>query len=431
MSWGATIGIGFLTGLIGACAAVYLTYLCIVWFGLSRGDGGDLGYYIVFIPAGMIGGFLIGVITSRFVAGFWAGQGVSAAIALGICVAIGFVARTYGEVAPEIDGDTLVVDVELKCPRGWQPDNKAKSARGNNCWLQPLGPGMRMGRSVPGSVNWSSAREVDGQWIAPCSVHLFTSRENRYVRVILGGKTDVTFLLDLPERPSVANKQWSEWSNKHFSHETGKPPVTDYFYRARIERVSEVVDAAAAARNAEYEKREKAVAALSDDAPILEWLPYFESPDGAPSSFAWGGADRRERRVLTPRVLELAPLLVSDDRTTKRRAVFALGSLYNTPPQLVEPLAKAGLLTVDLIREARAKALGPDDPDVAAEDKAGEYFNVWRNAVLNASPAEAPKFRDVLEQIEREASSSKNGSIEIVARTAREDLDKLKTDPPQ
>ncbi|HEY3741426.1 MAG TPA: hypothetical protein VGL53_16355 [Bryobacteraceae bacterium] len=423
MSWGATIGIGFLTGLIGACAAGYLTYLCIVWLDLSRNDGGDLGYYIVFIPAGMIAGFVIGAVASRFVPGFWAAQGLSTAIVLGICIAIGFVARSYGEVAPEIDGDTLVLDVELKIPRGWQPDNKAKSDRGSNCWLQPMGPGMRLGRMVSGGV---SLKNDDGQWIASCGVRLFTSRENRYVRVILGTKTDVTFLLRLPPKPGVAQKQWSDWSNQGFSHETGKPPVTDYFYRARVERVSEVVDAEAAARNARYEAREKAMNALPDNAPIPEWLPFFESADGTPSTFAWGGADRRERRVMTTRVLELGPFLASNDRREKRLAVFALGSLYNTPPLLVEPLAKAGLLTIDLIREARAKALSPDDPDVDAEERVGQFFNLWQNAVTNAGPAEAPKFRDVLEQIEREASPSKTGSIEIIARTVREDLEKLK-----
>jgi hypothetical protein len=88
-------------------------------------------------------------------------------------------------------------------------------------------------------------------------------------------------------------------------------------------------------------------------------------------------------------------------------------------------LASAGLLTIDLIKEARAKASSPEYPDVEAEEKVGQFFNQWRSAMTNAGPAAAPKFRSVLEEIEREANTSKTGSIEIIARTAREDLAKM------
>src|SRR5579864_2549871 len=81
--------------------------------------------------------------------------------------------------------------------------------------------------------------------------------------------------------------------------------------------------------------------------------------------------------TVAARVLELAPLLASSDRTVMRQAVFALGSLQDTPEPLVEPLIVAGRLMIDLIKEARTL----DHPDLGAERRALQYFGMWRNAM--------------------------------------------------
>ena len=59
VSWGTTIGVAFLTGIAGAASAGYLTYWCIVWYRLASHDGGDLGYYLVFIPLGLLADSLL------------------------------------------------------------------------------------------------------------------------------------------------------------------------------------------------------------------------------------------------------------------------------------------------------------------------------------------------------------------------------------
>src|SRR5579872_6483822 len=103
MSWGSTIGVAVLTGIVGAVSALYLTSLWITWYRLGRNDGGDLAYYVVFVPAGLLAGLALGALISRFVPGFWAAQGASLAVVLGLYAAIGLVGRMYGEVAPELD----------------------------------------------------------------------------------------------------------------------------------------------------------------------------------------------------------------------------------------------------------------------------------------------------------------------------------------
>jgi hypothetical protein len=48
----------------------------------------------------------------------------------------------------------------------------------------------------------------------------------------------------------------------------GGPPVTDFAYRCRIKRISEIRDEAAAAVSAFWEERDKAAKAIPEGAPV-------------------------------------------------------------------------------------------------------------------------------------------------------------------
>lgn len=431
MNWGTTIGVALLTGLTGAFSAGYITYLCIEWYRLRSHEGADLGYFIIFVPLGLLSAFAIAIVIARKSAGFWPALGMSLGVVIAMSVVIGLVARMYGEVAPELDGDKLVLQVELRYPRGWQPDaetgGETRRPESRSCQLQPIGPGFRSGPSIGGNVDWKRAEQVDGQWVVPCEVALFSSRENRMVAMSLG-KTWVEFNLRLPANPRAENQKWGPWISEGFSHETGKPPVTDYAYRCRVKRVSEIRDEASAAVNAFWEERDKAAAAITPNDPIERWLPLFEDPDGSPAVYRWGGAERMECKAVAARVLELAPLLASSDRKVMRQAVFTLGTLFETPEPLIEPLLVAGRLNLELIKEARERSKTKEDRDHGAELRAGQYFDMWSRAMNNAGPAGASRFRPILVEVEREASASTTADLYSIASRAREYLEKL--NPP-
>jgi hypothetical protein len=165
MSWGSTIGVAFLTGIAGAASAGYLTYLCVIWYRLQTHDQGELGYYIIFVPLGLLAGFAIGVVLGRIIPGFWAAQGWSLGVVLGLCAIFGLVARMYGEVAPELDGSRLLLQVELKCPRGWQPGYETQKPGGSGCQLQPLGPAFAWAHQC--KAQWIGSRlnrSMDNGW---------------------------------------------------------------------------------------------------------------------------------------------------------------------------------------------------------------------------------------------------------------------------
>lgn len=80
---------------------------------------------------------------------------------IGLRVIIGLVARMYGEVAPELAGDRLMLQVELKCPRGWQPDDETRRPEGRSCRLQPIGPGSRMAHRS--KAPWTPDRDLGAE----------------------------------------------------------------------------------------------------------------------------------------------------------------------------------------------------------------------------------------------------------------------------
>jgi hypothetical protein len=428
MSWAATIGTGIVTGLAGAVGAGVLTYFTCEWYGLRRNDGADLGYYIVFIPVGILCGFAIGAIISRMVPGYAAAQALSLGAVIAICALGGFVSRLYGEVPPELDGDKLILHVELKYPPDWEPDREAKRPEGRFCDIRPMGPGHRMGARSGGNVIWEDRRQENGQWVVPCDVRLTSSREVRYVSETLG-KSWAQFYLHMDGRPSNKNKEWSPWISEGFSYRDSTGPVTGYSYRYKVERISAIRDREGAAANAFWNAREQALAALTDDAPMEQWIALFEDPNGTPAGSRWGGAERRERKVVSARVLELAPLLQSKDPKVMRQAVFALGALYETPQELVQPLVVAGQLVPELIREARATPVTDDDPGTSqekAQTRALQYFSMWKNAMNNLKPAPDARFRPVLAEIVREAEATPmKGDVEILVREAKESLQKV------
>src|SRR5277367_89617 len=120
MSWGSAAGVVALTTVAGGFAGAGLAAFLIKALQISNFEGGS-GYFAVFVTLfGVAGGFVVGLITALAVhSSFWVAQGCAVGILVALTIVAGVIAVGVQDDGPKLDGDKVVLEVELKCPRDW------------------------------------------------------------------------------------------------------------------------------------------------------------------------------------------------------------------------------------------------------------------------------------------------------------------------
>ncbi len=244
MGWPGSIGVGVLTAATAALLAGWVTNLSVGWYRISSFEGKS-GYFVIGMALlGLIGGLVIGIVTSRLVAagtapGFLKSLGLAQGFALGLIAVIGGTARLLADVPPRLDGEELLVAVEIRWPQG-QPLPEETDTAG---WRVRLGSSVRntMRAQEIGPLWREDARQEEGRWIVPGAVGLFTSRGKRTIDVLPEGILDRGFLIPLPSRPGREFLEWSEWLPRA---RDGEPALAErYRYRFRVVPTSQPVRA--------------------------------------------------------------------------------------------------------------------------------------------------------------------------------------------
>ena len=378
MGLGTTLVIAFFTGVVGAVAGAWLAPHCVAWYDMNTRDGGD-GYFLVALSTlGVFTGFVIGAVTSRMVtSGFWPAQGYALLWILSGFLITALLARWLGEIPPLLNDQPLLLQVELKCPRGWQPDRKLKTEY-LFCSLQSQGrfPGNQ-GRVVDTSISLRSAIQTDPEWILPCSVKLFSSRASRHLLIVLGSAARLEFPVSLPAEPGLADLAWTNWM-------TGS---SGYQLRCRVKPSAAVQKETDDANQAASDAILAAAAAVPSDAPLDRWLHFFEDGEsGLPPSERGKTIPPRATQTLSARASELAAPLRSADTKLARRAIFAAATLDHLPTELAAPLAEAGSVVVELIKAAQAAEI-LDDTDLEPATRAKICFYQWTRSMTQFGAA--------------------------------------------
>jgi hypothetical protein len=288
-----------------------------------------------------------------------------------------------------------------------------------------LGSGFRLYKSANtnsdfllGRITFQPVPEFGGQWVVSCAVDLDKTKSTRHVGIRVGNRTDLDIQIPLPRHPGPAFKQWSAWSKT----------AVDYEFRFRIQRKTDYQQAHPDPTAVFMEARGKALEAMSPDAALAQWLPFFENE--RERAIANLECAHPEVAVVAARPDELLPLLRSKDPTIVRRAVFAAATLKQIPPSLIDVLAASGRHAIDLIHQARANSL-PNDPDSVAENTAYTFFFYWNDAMDRAGDAALPVRRAVLEEIAREVhGATGHGSLQLIAEQVTKELEKLGSQAP-
>jgi hypothetical protein len=243
MSWILSIAVACITGIFTLFASGYVADLTVGWYRISSFEGAS-GYFVVFMAlVGGVAGFIVGLITSRAVAarprpGFLKSLGFSCASVAVLLAATAGTARLLADIPPEIDGETLFLLVELRWPARSDVPPPASLPEAGYVRLGTA-TGTVVRKQEDGPLFLDSAHQVDGRWVVPGVVGIFTSRGQRVVDIGSGTKPLAGFVVPLPAHPGPAQYDWSDW----LPHaRPGEAPLPDQFtYRFRVVRMSQPI----------------------------------------------------------------------------------------------------------------------------------------------------------------------------------------------
>jgi len=244
MNWTSSLFVALLTGAAGMVVSGAIAALAVDWYHIPAREG-ESGYFVVLLALlGLVAGAVVGVVGSRIVAsaahpGFFRALALSLAAILALAGGIGGVARLLADVPPEIDGEPLLLVVELRMPEGDTASPAAIPGEGY-LRLHSVPALSHTVRATESGVLWKEdARQEAGRWLVPGAVSLFTSRGKRMLEISLDGEHSAGFVVPLPGHPGRSHLQWSDWLPRA---RPGTPaPPAPYSYRFRVQRWVEPV----------------------------------------------------------------------------------------------------------------------------------------------------------------------------------------------
>ena len=121
MSWIASFLVALLTAAVGLVLAGFIASHAVSWYRISSFEGGA-GYFVVGMALlGFVIALAIGLVASRIVAasahpGAWRAIAWSQLVVIGTAAIIAGIARFSADVAPKLNGEELLLMVELRWP---------------------------------------------------------------------------------------------------------------------------------------------------------------------------------------------------------------------------------------------------------------------------------------------------------------------------
>lgn len=410
MNWPISFLVAALTGVLGLFSAGLVAAAYAHWYNVSTREGAA-GFMIVSVAIlGGIAGGIVGLATARLLAGanFWKATGCSLGLVLGIAVLVMLLFYLLADIPPELGGNALRLEVEIKLPAG-----QAKQS-GKGAFTLGSVINHRQRAAQPGALHLDQARRENDRWIVPADAHLFTMRGRRTITAEVAETNIARFIIPLPARPDSAFEQWSEWLPQP---RAGEPPWPENktAYRFRVQRILPPPP-----EPTEAEVKAKEFAALKPDAPLEQWLPFL---------FASPNAERTAAVVqrINERQCELARLIGSTDERMRERASEAVKYVQNPASEVTEAVIAEGRAIAAGIRNFNE--LKADDPKL--HELLGELrtrFNHWRQAWWSLSHRLGVDGRPPVQEIYDLATVRARGTgmdeIEVNARVILDELNK-------
>lgn len=421
MNWLLTTLTGLLTGVVGLFSVGFLGSLCVDWYRVSPREGGA-GYFVIALALlGAVVGFILGLVTTYFVApdhtglGFLKTLGSSAGVVVTLTGTAMLLCWMLADIPPTVDGRELRLEVELRLPPGEalpviteQAKNNFEMARVSN---------HRRASSWCGEYDFAKARETSGRWIIPASVFFFTRRGMRVIEIQMEGRPMEGFGLSLPANPGTRFTEWSDWLPRMIAKDQPWPD-TKLSYRFRVRPIVPPPPAPT-----QEELDAKKFAGLTSDAPLAQWLDFVDDqtvPERAKAAMA----------VVSTRQIELAGLISNQDARLREKALSAVPSLRKPTTEITEAtLAEGREIAAGLRRFNEMKKEDPEFYNVQVELRT--RFNYWKQAWWTVHQIQNLDGRPPVQEIFDLANVRATGtSMDEIVLNARVILDALnKADP--
>ena len=243
MSWSSSIFVGILTAIIGLIASALVASLAASWYRVPSFEAQSAAFVVSLAILGFLVGLAVGIITTRVMAangagGFLKSLGSANAILLGLIAVVGITARLLADVPPTLDGDALMLAVEVRWPES-QATSPASVPGEPTIILGSVTRGHVQRASSTGPLWTSDAHLVEGRWVAPGAVDIFTTRGRLVLSVQLESAPSFGFLLPMSGTPGRNDLEWTEWMPHA---RPGAPPLPNGFtYRYRVQKWTEPI----------------------------------------------------------------------------------------------------------------------------------------------------------------------------------------------
>ncbi len=235
MSWKIALLVALLSGIITAVVTIPVADKVTELSGVSNFEG-KRGYAIafIFIPAGFIGGFLLGLLGTRLVhatewAHFWKAAGLSIVLGQAALFSIAGLSRLSVPRPPKVDGQALVLEVEVHVPlaritaRSKEPDQIRLSLY--------AGPND----NAYATIDRSLFREENGMLVVPARAGLNSRSSTRVLSFHIEEHTWLAFDLPLAATPGEADRTWTALMPLREARSAGSgAQTTDVLLRYRV-----------------------------------------------------------------------------------------------------------------------------------------------------------------------------------------------------
>ena len=214
MSWLASGIVALATAAVGLVLGGYVASLAVAWYRVSSFEGGS-GYFVVaWALLGFVVGLIVGLVMSRVVAGslhlgLWKTLLASQTAIATLALIVGGVARVAADVPPTLDGERLLLAVELRWPASVQ-GSPAADTTPRRLRLYSVSGGTARG-SRDGALWMEDARREAERWVVPGAVAVYTSRGDRMLAIEPAPEGATGFMVPLPAHPGRAQLAWSDW----------------------------------------------------------------------------------------------------------------------------------------------------------------------------------------------------------------------------